>query len=603
MKNAALLLRVSTDIQDIDSQKEALLPVAKSMGYNVSEEWIFGQHITGKDDIRKGERESIKRLKELCKTGIIDVIIIWEVSRLSRSGIAGRQFIQDFNEMKIPIFFKDRNIWTLNPDTLEEDINSKMIIGLYLDIAESELKTLKDRTNRGKRKNVEHGLSTGGFQNYGYKVDPETNKIEIDEEEAKFVRDIFAKYASGKYSTASLTKYANTTGYLPRYNKTSRKGSFRTNSGIDRNTSTVRWSRSVITKMLHNRRYIGERVYKDMITKVPAIVDEEIFNKAQTFFRENPNKIEKAKKYIHLLGRKVVCGQCGSSYYSHVGITGSVYLCTTYSSKSKDCDNIRINYEKSEAVVWDYLKNYSYYFKRIDETEKERITEEIDKKRRELLERQNKFNQLVDEENVKVKNLLNLVKNSGGAFKMEDIIQDKISIDKTIENYNIDLNKIHSELALLDNRLNQIVNTNLTNIAIERIEADRNQMKNIIDSVIDVITVYKGGTDRIILQIELYGRVVNILMRRRVKVNCIYCFIDDTVATFQNPDKFRKETPLPSEIIDQIPIFDVGSNNNNVFDEMIFGGYSFDEMWNILIKYGCYREYTPFQPVRREKKN
>ena len=186
---------------------------------------------------------------------------------------------------------------------------------------------------------------------------------------------------------------------------------------------------------------------------------------------------------------------------------------------------------------------------------------------------------------------------------MEDIIQDKISIDKTIENYNIDLNKIHSELALLDNRLNQIVNTNLTNIAIERIEADRNQMKNIIDSVIDVITVYKGGTDRIILQIELYGRVVNILMRRRVKVNCIYCFIDDTVATFQNPDKFRKETPLPSEIIDQIPIFDVGSNNNNVFDEMIFGGYSFDEMWNILIKYGCYREYTPFQPVRREKKN
>ena len=54
MKNAALLLRVSTDIQDIDSRKEALLPVAKSMGYNVSEEWIFGQHITGKDDIRKG---------------------------------------------------------------------------------------------------------------------------------------------------------------------------------------------------------------------------------------------------------------------------------------------------------------------------------------------------------------------------------------------------------------------------------------------------------------------------------------------------------------------------------------------------------------------
>ena len=89
---------------------------------------------------------------------------------------------------------------------------------------------------------------------------------------------------------------------------------------------------------------------------------------------------------------------------------------------------------------------------------------------------------------------------------MEDIIQDKVNIDREIANYNIDLNKIHSELALLDNRLKQIVDTNLMDIAIERIEADRNQMKKIIDSVIDVITVYKAGVDRIILQVELYGR-------------------------------------------------------------------------------------------------
>lgn len=348
MKNAALLLRVSTDIQDIDSQKEALLPVARNMGYNTSDEWIFGQHITGKDDIRKGERESIRKLKEICKTGVIDVIIVWEVSRLSRSGIAGRQFIQDFNEMKIPIYFKDRNIWTLDPHTLEEDVNSKMIIGLYLDIAESELKTLRDRTNRGKRKNVEHGLSTGGFQNYGYKTNPETNKIEIDEEEAKFVIDLFEKYASGKYSTSTLTKYANTTDYLPRYNKTSRRGSFKANTGREKNTTTVRWSKSVITKMLHNRRYIGERVYKDMVTKVPAIIDKELFDKVQSYFKISPNKIEKTKKYVHLLGRKMVCGQCGSSYYSHIGITGSVYVCTTFSSKTVDCDNIRVSYEKQK---------------------------------------------------------------------------------------------------------------------------------------------------------------------------------------------------------------------------------------------------------------
>lgn len=185
---------------------------------------------------------------------------------------------------------------------------------------------------------------------------------------------------------------------------------------------------------------------------------------------------------------------------------------------------------------------------------------------------------------------------------MDDIIQDKINIDKAIASYNSDLNKIHSELALLDNRLNQITNTNLTDVAIERIESDRQQMKNIINSVIDIITVYKGGTDKVILQVELYGRKVNILMRRRVKVNCRYCFIDDSVAAFQNPEKYKKISSINSEIIGQIPIFEVTSSNNSTFNENVFGGYSFDEMWDMLIQHGCYRDYTPFPPVRLEKK-
>ena len=117
-----------------------------------------------------------------------------------------------------------------------------------------------------------------------------------------------------------------------------------------------------------------------------------------------------------------------------------------------------------------------------------------------------------------------------------------------------------------------------------------------------MITVYKGGMDRVILQVELYGRKINILMRRRVKVNCRYCFIDDSVVTFQTPQKYEKISSISSEIIDQIPIFEVTSSNNNVFNEDVFGGYNFDEMWDILIQYGCYRDYVPFPPVRLEKK-
>ena len=125
-------------------------------------------------------------------------------------------------------------------------------------------------------------------------------------------------------------------------------------------------------------------------------------------------------------------------------------------------------------------------------------------------------------------------------------------------------------------------------------------LKKIIDSVIDVITVYKAGVDRIILQVELYGRVVNILMRRRVKVNCRYCFIDNSVAEFQNQD--MKKNAFPSEIVTMVPVFDVTSNNNEVFDEDIFGGYSFDEMWDILHKIWLLSGLYSFTPVRRESR-
>ena len=32
--------------------------------------------------------------------------------------------------------------------------------------------------------------------------------------------------------------------------------------------------------------------------------------------------------------------------------------------------------------------------------------------------------------------------------------------------------------------------------------------------------------------------------------------------------------------------FEVTSNNNELFDTDVFGGYSFDEMWNIMNRYG-----------------
>ena len=89
MREAALLLRCSTNLQDYNRQKNDLLALADKLGFNVREEYIFGEYVTGKDDIRKGNRQSIQSLIDVCLESMVDAVLIWEVSRLSRNFIYG----------------------------------------------------------------------------------------------------------------------------------------------------------------------------------------------------------------------------------------------------------------------------------------------------------------------------------------------------------------------------------------------------------------------------------------------------------------------------------------------------------------------------------
>lgn len=172
MKRAALLLRCSTDSQDYDRQLRDLQPTAEHMGYIIEKDLIFGEYITGKDDVRKKDRESIANLKLACKEGKVDAIFINEVSRLSRDSIAGRLFIREFNEdYRVPIFFRDLQQWTINPISKNRNAYLEQMLGFYFDAASAELKSMKTRFASGKRKNARTGKSIGGVPSIGYTKD------------------------------------------------------------------------------------------------------------------------------------------------------------------------------------------------------------------------------------------------------------------------------------------------------------------------------------------------------------------------------------------------------------------------------------------------
>ena len=104
---AAFLIRCSTKNQDLNRQTRDLTRLAKSMGYEYDlENLVYGEKITGKDDVTKKNRDSIDRLLRAAKEQRFDVVLVSEVSRMSRDPASGRIYVRLLINMNIPVYFK-----------------------------------------------------------------------------------------------------------------------------------------------------------------------------------------------------------------------------------------------------------------------------------------------------------------------------------------------------------------------------------------------------------------------------------------------------------------------------------------------------------------
>ncbi len=113
-----------------------------------------------------------------------------------------------------------------------------------------------------------------------------------------------------------------------------------------------------VTRMLHNRKYIGEYSYRDTVIPggIPAIVPKELFDKVQ----ERMAKTKKAPAHHkaedeYLLTTKLFCGECkrmmtGESGTSHMGNVHRYYKCNG-ARKGGDCHKKTVKKEWIENMV------------------------------------------------------------------------------------------------------------------------------------------------------------------------------------------------------------------------------------------------------------
>ena len=200
---------------------------------------------------------------------------------------------------------------------------------------------LSEKVVRGLTENALKCLYNGGTLPIGYVID-EHQHFQIDPVTAPAVLEAFKLYANGT-SMQQLADKLNLAGI-----RTTRNGKLDTDN---------------ITSMLHNRKYIGEYRYRDIVIPggIPAIVPEELFNRVQERMAANKKAPAKHKaEDEYLLTTKLYCGKCkrfmvGESGTGRSGQVHRYYKCVSAKHK-KGCDKKSVKKEWIEDIIIDQIQ-------------------------------------------------------------------------------------------------------------------------------------------------------------------------------------------------------------------------------------------------------
>lgn len=359
----AAYIRVSTEEQaenpegSIRNQEERIRQTVnfKNMegGFGEIADVFIDRAKSGKDT----NRPELQRLLESIQRGEVTLLIVTELSRLSRS-------IKDFASIWELMQKHDCQFMSLRENFDTTTAAGEMVLYSVANIAQFERRQVSERVSANFQARAERGLYNGGVLPIGYKLIPEKpGYLAIDNEQAEIVRAAFRAIQEKKTIT-SAAKWLNKQGHKI---KRSSQGGFKARLGH----FTVDNLRGLLT----NPAYAGIRTYKTKHevkeTKAvwPALIDESTFRKTQERLKQNQRrKPDSESRYPFLLSGQVTCQSCNHhmvgksahgnggkiSYYEH-GWATKKEGCLV--QKAIKCSPFRVQAKKLEPAVWEKVLN------------------------------------------------------------------------------------------------------------------------------------------------------------------------------------------------------------------------------------------------------
>ena len=148
MTKAVIYSRVSSEgnRQDTQRQTNELIEYANKMGYELV--GVYEEKISGYK--KNEERPIFSKMLEEIEKGLIDRVLVWELSRIGRNVIQSLQNIQLLTDKKVSIYIKNFNLETLNEDKTPNAL-SMFMVQILFSVANMESQLTLSRMQSGYR--------------------------------------------------------------------------------------------------------------------------------------------------------------------------------------------------------------------------------------------------------------------------------------------------------------------------------------------------------------------------------------------------------------------------------------------------------------------
>ena len=286
------------EFNSLDAQREACEAYVASQR---AEGWVLvpDRYDDGGVSGATLERPALKRLLRDVEQGLVDVVVVYKIDRLSRSLLDFSRLVEVFDGNNVTFVSVTQSFNTTTS-------MGRLTLNVLLSFAQFEREVIGERIRDKFAASRKKGMWMGGYVPLGYRL--ENRKLLIEKSEAAKVRMIFERFVSVGSATI-LAKMLQAEAVTMRNGRQ-----------IDK---------SYLYRLLNNRVYLGDAVHKGAVYpgEHEAIVSRVLWDKVHGILKESPRKrAGQSRRQTPALLKGLIFGPTGCAMSpTHTRKAGKLY--------------------------------------------------------------------------------------------------------------------------------------------------------------------------------------------------------------------------------------------------------------------------------------